>query len=531
MGQTVSHRNNKNFGSTVFGYTTTSASSIYLKEADDTKQEDKVLFKPFLYGLASSESSTSVGSVRKQGRTDSGFLLSGKDSQLWKDLMYVDQTYYPEKQPKPTDEAEMEDLLVGDTLTLKDISSTSQNLQEVDLSKRGFGFITPNIGLLSMIRRLDLSHNQLKELPEAIGHLQQLENLSVSHNQITFIPDTICHLVHLVDLNLSHNQLKNITPFISHLHGLQTLQLGHNQLEQVTVSVENLISLTLLDLSYNPVTVLPAEITQLPFLRRLRLDGCSFTNSLDHPYELTHNPPSLLETCARYIVKNEQHIMSAIMKKKKKQSNSKPMAFESLKSIITDPLYQYLSTFNSCSHCHGPYFESFVTRGRWVERNDVWVPLEYRLCSAHWSDESDRVYAMFSVSQTPSFSTKKGSETVATTSFAKSKPGLPILHNTVAKRSSSASIAAPAVVATPSTSATRRSCFNNRKRSPSITAPANPPTMVLTTTTQLQINEEEPPTILDTTAASSATPSSALKRWRFKVRNNSSLFLKNHRLC
>lgn len=369
----------------------------------------------------------------------------------------------------------------------------------------------------------------MKELPEAIGHLQQLENLSISHNQITFIPDTVCHLDNLTDLNLSHNQLEHITPFISHLKSLQTLQLGHNQLQELTVSIESLCNLTLLDLSYNPISILPAEITQLPFLRRLRLDGCSFKNSLDQPFELVHNPPSLLETCARYIIKNEHHILSSALKKEKRNLD-KLIAVNNLRAFITEPLYHYLSTFNSCSHCHKPYFESFVTRGRWIERNDVWVPLEYRLCSAHWSDESDRVYAMFSSPQSSSFPTLNGSRTVVTTSFIKSKPELPILQTPTGKKSSSSvSIAATAAAVATPLSATRRSCFNNQRRSSSINTPVNAPVISLTTA-QLQINEEEPSIISDATTSSSATPSSAVKRWRFKVRNNSSLFLKNHRL-
>ncbi|KAL9554735.1 hypothetical protein MBANPS3_002678 [Mucor bainieri] len=546
MGQTISHRNSKSkFGSTVFGYTTSTqiaAPPVYINKADQDKPEDNVLFKPFLYGLQSTGSSHSVDSVtpaETQGRTDSGFLLTGKDSQLWKDLMYVDQTYYhPEKQQlEPAHESEIEDLLIGDTLTFKDVACMSQNnMQDIDLTRRGFGFISPNIGLLSMMRKLDLSHNQLKEIPEAIGHLQQLENLSVAHNQITFIPDTICHLVHLTDFNLSHNRLALVTPYISHLKALQTLQLGHNQLQELTAAVEHLCNLTLLDLSYNPIHVLPAEITQLPFLRRLRLDGCPFTNSLDQPVELAHNPPSLLETCARYIVKNEHQILSSVMSNKKHISN-KAMAVETLKSLLTDPLYQYLSTFSACSHCQGPYFESYVKRSRWIERNDVWVPLEYRLCSAHWSDESDRVYAMFSASQ-PSTSVSSNNKKVAlTTPFIKPKPNLPLLGIPAMEQASPSATAVIGSAPTPPSAlaTTRRSCFNHQKRTSSINAP--PITMLSMPPQQVQINEEESTSVpLNETISSSSlttaanAPSSAVKRWRFKVRNNSSLFLKNHRL-
>lgn len=159
MGQTVSHRSSKSkLGSTVFGYTTStkvSAPAVYITPAD----QDNVLFKPFLYGLQSTGSSHSVDSAAEsQGRTDSGFLLSGKESQLWKDLMYVDQTYYPDGQQKSAHESEIEELLlIGDTLTFKDVSCMSQNnMQDIDLTRRGFGFISPNIGLLSMMQKLDL---------------------------------------------------------------------------------------------------------------------------------------------------------------------------------------------------------------------------------------------------------------------------------------------------------------------------------------------------------------------------------------
>jgi hypothetical protein len=228
------------------------------------------------------------------------------------------------------------------------------------------------------------------------------------------------------------------------------------------VSIGNISNLTLLDLSYNPLAVLPAEITQLPFLRRFRFDGCPFTNTLDHQYQLEHNPPSLLETCARLILKSE----------------NQPQ--EKLKPKLTESLYNYLSRSKTCSHCNGPYFESYVSRGRWVERNDIWVPLEYRLCSAHWIDESDRVYAMFSACSMPR-------------STMKIRPPLVALDATQ----------------TPSRS-------QRQPRGSSITAGNYP--------SQLEQQQQIGNFSLD------APLSTAVKRWRFKVRNNSS-FLKNHRLC
>ncbi|KAI9487445.1 MAG: hypothetical protein EXX96DRAFT_447259, partial [Benjaminiella poitrasii] len=227
------------------------------------------------------------------------------------------------------------------------------------------------------------SKNQLKDIPEAIGHLYQLEFLSLAHNQIAFIPDTIGYLTQLNELDLSHNQIQQLTSFVSQLKSLQVMDLSHNQLESLTSRIGDIQTLACLDLSFNPhLRHLPAELIQLPFLRRLELDGCSFASS-DSPLNddhfsllsptLPHDPPSLLETCARLMIKNENQ--------------------------MTERLFDYICSYQCCTHCRSPYFESYVSRIRWIERSDLfWVPIEYRLCSAHWTDENDRLYASFSFS-------------------------------------------------------------------------------------------------------------------------------------
>ena len=269
------------------------------------------------------------------------------------------------------------------------------------------------------------SYNHLKELPVEIGHLQNLESLSVAHNRITCLPETICHLSKLTEFNISHNQLKKLTPLIRHLTKLQTLILGHNQLHEIDAGAfqGSHCNVALLDLSYNPLTVLPAEITQLPFLRRLRLDGCPLTDSLDH-YSVVHNPPSLVEICARIVVQKEH--VSQVPKPK----DTPPTPLE---SMLTEQLYDYLCSYQVCSHCHGPYFESFVSRGRWIERNDVWIPLEYRLCSAHWSDESDRMLDMFSTTHCTLPLTHFNTITLLPATIVKSNP-LPVATETVLQR-------------------------------------------------------------------------------------------------
>lgn len=147
MGQHVSSYKGK-LDSTVFGYTV--ATSIHIKT--EKENEDNVLFRPFLYGLSTYENKNST--TNGNNRTDSGFLLCENDSQLWKDLIYVDQTYYKNNSKLTSAKQDKRCLALGSALTFDDIPLTTT--QELQLSRRGFGCISPNIGLLSKIRKLDL---------------------------------------------------------------------------------------------------------------------------------------------------------------------------------------------------------------------------------------------------------------------------------------------------------------------------------------------------------------------------------------
>lgn len=345
--------------------------------------------------------------------------------------------------------------------------------------------------------------------------MTQLEQFTVSHNTITFIPDTICHLSRLTEFNISHNQLQELTPFIRHLDKLHTLILGHNQLKEINAGAIINSNLALLDLSYNPITILPAEITQLPFLRRLRLEGCPLTTSID-VFSTVHNPPSLLEICARNIIVNRQ--------------NKRQSAEEDEQQVLTEPLSQYISSYKVCSHCHGPYFDSFVSRGRWIDRNDVWIPLEYRLCSAHWSSEEDRMYSMFSATY-PSCNNN--------TLAAAPKCPLPAMTSL------------PTLVK-PTGTTTRRSRlrrWNNKRASTATTVVNTDEDAVLSTSSststivaqqgeeQQQQQQQQHGVVgevenqaAEQLAITNQPISSMVRKWKYKMKNNSTLFLKNHNL-
>ncbi|OZJ03512.1 hypothetical protein BZG36_03429 [Bifiguratus adelaidae] len=250
---------------------------------------------------------------------------------------------------------------------------TKVNDQVIDLEGRKVVKLSRNIGLLSGLRVLNLANNDLMSIPRTVGYLKNLTTLNLSHNNLTVLPDTISYLKNLVELDCSHNRLVTIPAGIGHLTKLTTLLLNDNaDLQQLPQEMGNVASLVTLDLSNTALSTIPAEVSRLQYLRRLRLDDCPLVESFSH--EIAHNPPSLKEVCARTIVRNSLPILAA----------------------TADDIKDYLVSHRTCSFCGGPFYDSFVVRGRIVEKGDgVFVPYEYKLCAAHWNDESERVHCLF----------------------------------------------------------------------------------------------------------------------------------------
>ncbi|KAI9307874.1 hypothetical protein BJ944DRAFT_157233 [Cunninghamella echinulata] len=251
----------------------------------------------------------------------------------------------------------------------------------LDLSGRNLVKLSYGIGYLTNLTKLNLSNNQLTSLPKSIGYLKNLTVLNTSSNQLESLPDTIIHLKKLKALNVSYNKLQQLPTCIGSFPSLIIIMANNNQISYVPHEIANLRKMISFNISNNPLTTLPAGLATIKSLRKLIADECQFTTEFIQ--EAKHDPPSLLELCARTIVKKQT-----------------PKS-----SLLPDHLYEYLSSYQQCSHCHGPYFESFVTRGRFIERlSRQPIALEYRLCSAHWTDDQDRILNLFSSSSPSPYS-------------------------------------------------------------------------------------------------------------------------------
>lgn len=228
--------------------------------------------------------------------------------------------------------------------------------------------------------------------------LTKLTLLDLSHNKLVKLPSTMDQLKHLRHLNLSHNKLTQLPSSIYSLTKLNHLDISSNPFTRVSANLARLVNLSILELSNTEIISIPAELLSLSSTT-IKIENC--TKLLERSSELNlylgHNPLSLLETCARQIV--QPLLFDSIQNKNKKKSKQRLQEQqEKLKQLPQHMLY-YLSKPKACSSCSGPYYQSFVVRYRLVQRQDEsWIPVEYKLCSAHWNNERERILTLFSES-------------------------------------------------------------------------------------------------------------------------------------
>ncbi|GAA5805162.1 hypothetical protein HPULCUR_010675 [Helicostylum pulchrum] len=387
-----------------FGYVgQTSQDDINKCNQEYENRRDFVLANPHLYQLQSickqcntvPKNEVIVSSVTGEpcSKCQRQKRLSLVRKDLQDDLEYIDQTYYPDLihyNTKETDTMEKELLefekesieqfskvTIGEAITPGRTSGRPRRLtgpsMAVDLSNRSLIKLSPSIGYLDNLTKLNLSNNQMKTLPRELGYLKNLRVLNVSNNLLEEIPDTIAFLSKLKALNVSQNKLVQLPPSIGNLPKLVIIIANNNNLKSLPRELKKLVHLVSLDVSHNPLKYLPAEIATLKSLRKLLTDECPFEETYD--YDLRNDPPSLFETCARIAVKSQTNIPNQ----------------------LADHIKEYLARADRCSYCDGPFFDTYVTRVRFIERRARQpMALQYTLCSAHWSNERDRLLAMFS---------------------------------------------------------------------------------------------------------------------------------------
>ncbi|KAI7853815.1 hypothetical protein BDC45DRAFT_536112 [Circinella umbellata] len=330
-------------------------------------------------------------------------------TKLAQDLEYIDQTYY-DHQERQRPKEEYTEAISSGAATISIRSSPSrrrqsqelraEGLQEVivdhrtmptvamDLTGRSLVRLGAGIGSLTTLTQLNLSHNQIRTLPKELGNLTHLRVLNISYNRITTLPRTIGRLSRLRAFNASFNQLKTLPITMCHLNELMVFIVNNNTLQQLPVELGKLKRLATFHIAHNlSLTSIPAEIADMPSIKKLVAEDCGFPETVS--LNLSNNPPSLVETCARQLVK------MAIRNKTQQQHVSGTTNDSTLLQRIPQKFWPYLASVKSCSVCKGPYFDSFIRHHRIVIRSGIWITIEYKLCSSHWSTDDDRLLYTF----------------------------------------------------------------------------------------------------------------------------------------
>ncbi|XP_038646240.1 serine/threonine-protein kinase 11-interacting protein [Scyliorhinus canicula] len=170
------------------------------------------------------------------------------------------------------------------------------DLHTLNFSNNFITSLDSSLALLSMLRILDLSHNQIRDCVENLKPLSELEYVNLSYNLLEKVPVfSSCSRVQLTTLLLRNNELENING-VEHLSHLKHLDLAYNMISEHSqlAPLSQLHSLKELFLEGNPVCYQKAHrpstihhLSPKAAFMRLVLDGEALTMA-----ELTHLPKS-----------------------------------------------------------------------------------------------------------------------------------------------------------------------------------------------------------------------------------------------
>ena len=283
------------------------------------------------------------------------------------------------------------------SITVGDIQVSREVVQ---LCAKTIVELMPGVGALRQCKELVVCCNQLTTLPMKLGLLTQLKSLSLSYNHLRQVPECIGSLVWLEVLKLDHNRLIALPDSLGRLKRLRLLHLQDNRIMELSSTViAGLESITELDISRNPIRVLPAEIRNLRLLRRFHAVDCSFVTTSTtqaQPYPRHVHVPSLKELCARALW---PAYMAAASGTRKYATTTTTTTTTTAGPVARLPaqLQHYLRRAKRCSHCDRPWFETHVVRANVIARGGRQYPIVYRLCSAHWFTERERIRLLFQV--------------------------------------------------------------------------------------------------------------------------------------
>lgn len=145
------------------------------------------------------------------------------------------------------------------------------SLQIIDLSWNQFQILPEFIGDLISLIKIDLQYNKLTSLPDSMGKLHFLETLSLTDNPLKELPESIGQLMNLEEISLENCHLNSLPSSISQLKHLKNMNLSWNRIKELPNSFENLVNLNNLSLEQNQFTEFPKVLSKINSLNYLNV--------------------------------------------------------------------------------------------------------------------------------------------------------------------------------------------------------------------------------------------------------------------
>ncbi len=194
--------------------------------------------------------------------------------------------------------------------SLKELDLSNNNLSSISLQISQLSYLEilsvqkndlitlPNtLSRLSHLRKISAYDNCLSILPNTLGGLRSLQGLMLASNKLQVLPDSFCDLIALKVLDVSQNKITQLPNRIGSLVELHTLNIKNNLLKTIPDSIKELRKLRKLDISHNRLASLSQSMEHLSLLRILNLSYNKLTDlpqnmsgwAMLHHLDLSHN--------------------------------------------------------------------------------------------------------------------------------------------------------------------------------------------------------------------------------------------------
>ena len=227
------------------------------------------------------------------------------------------------------------DLSCGLTEFPREIINLADSLEILNLSGNKLSSLPDDLPRLHKLRIIFCSDNLFTELPAVLGQCKNLTMVGFKANQISSVSDTSLAPT-LRWLILTDNRIQNLPSSIGQCKQMQKLMLAGNQLRELPVELADCSQLELLRLSANQFSMLPPWLLTMPSLAWLALAGNPLTDS----FEAARQAPSIAEIDWQNIELGEklgEGASGVIYKAKLRQVDlpSKEVAIKLFKSTVT----------------------------------------------------------------------------------------------------------------------------------------------------------------------------------------------------